>query len=74
MTSPDPNLTLWYAALTSPRGVKVRTTARATTLQKLYQARAAAKDPDLDGLSLVPSPADPNEIWIVKRNPDAQSE
>lgn len=66
----DPSLTLWYAALADPRGVRVRSSNRKLTLSKLYQARAAAKDPDLDGLSLVPSPADPDEIWIVKRKPD----
>lgn len=57
----------WYKALASPRGVKFTTPDPARAKQKLYEARKAAGDEALMGLSIVQSPFDENEIWILKR-------
>lgn len=58
-------LDLWYQAAASSCGVVVYTTDRDFLRQKLYAARASARDPDLDQLSLVLSPTDENHIWII---------
>jgi hypothetical protein len=57
----------WYAALRSPEGIVLRVSDFNAVRQKLYAARKEAMDPELDGLSLVQSPTDPNELWIVKK-------
>lgn len=59
----------WYNALRSERGVVIFSTEREKARQRLYAARAEAADPALEALSLVLSPTDPNEIWIVKKAP-----
>ncbi len=57
----------WYSALASgERGIKLETDNPTLAIAKLYAARKAAGDPDLDGLSIVRSPTAPNQIWIVK--------
>lgn len=63
----DSFLDLWYAALASAQGICIYTTDRDTLRQRLYASRALAKDPDLDKLSLVLSPADETHLWIIKR-------
>lgn len=62
-----PFLDLWYQALATPVGMAFTTNDRNALRQKLYAARAATGDPDLDKLSLVLSPTDENQIWIVKQ-------
>lgn len=59
----------WYVALRSPAGYCFRvTTGDVTTyLNKLYKSRADAMDPQLKTLSLVRSPTDEREVWIVHR-------
>lgn len=60
-------LQFWYQALAADHGLAVATTDRNAMRQKLYSARAAANDPDLDKLSLVLSPTDDAHIWIIKK-------
>lgn len=64
----------WYQALRSPAGVCLRTDDFEATRQKLYKARREVLDPDLDGLSIVQSPTDSNELWIVKKTHDPTSQ
>lgn len=59
-------LELWYQAIASDIGVCVETTDRHLMSQRLYAARAAAKDPDLDGVSIVMSPTDDSHLWLIK--------
>ena len=58
---------LWYAALASECGVIIRTDDPAFTKQKLYAIRKGLRDPDLESISIMTSPNDPNELWLVKR-------
>jgi hypothetical protein len=60
-------LEFWYAALNSEVGVCLRTNERDKLRAVLYKSRADACDPDLDDLSLVPSPTATDELWIVKK-------
>lgn len=64
----DDFLTPWYQALASDTGICLSSDDRDSLRQRLYAARAARGDPDLDGLSLVLSPADSTHVWIVKRD------
>ena len=65
---PAEGLEYWYQALgASGPGICIYASDRQRMVQKLYAARAEAKDPDLDSLSIVPSPTDDSNIWIVKR-------
>lgn len=67
-----PFLDLWYAAAASHSGIAILTDNRDALRQKLYAARAATKDPDLDKLSLVLSPTDETHLWIVKKDGKSQ--
>jgi hypothetical protein len=58
---------LWYAALASECGVAILTDDPAFLKQKLYAIRKGLSDPDLESISIMTSPTDPNEIWLVKR-------
>ncbi len=58
-----------YEALSKPFGVVVETDNPERCRQKLYAARRASADPELDGLSIV-IPGSPGEVWIVKKEPD----
>lgn len=58
---------LWFEALGSPFGIVVQCSDVERVRQKLYALRKELKDPDLDALSLVQSPTDPKQLWIVKR-------
>lgn len=60
-------LELWYRALAEPIGVILVTNDRDVLRQALYRARRASGDADLDGLSLVLSPTDDNQLWIIKK-------
>lgn len=68
-------LEMLYAALHSKSGcgVVVETDDVEYTRQKLYSLRK--QDPQLAVLAFVPSPTNPSELWIVKRQekPDAES-
>jgi hypothetical protein len=57
-------LELLYSALASQFGIRVSTSNLNLLRQKLYALRA--KHEELSCLSLVQSPFDPNELWIVK--------
>lgn len=55
-----------YNALASEHGIILATPEPEKLRQKLYQVRK--KDPELECLSLVISPTNPeSELWVVKR-------
>ena len=56
-----------YAALRSPHGVCLQTDDVERLRAKLYACRKAALDPELDCLSILPSPTDPSQLWIIKK-------
>lgn len=58
-----------YSALHSPLGIVIQTDNAERTRQKLYRARRELMNPELDKLSLVISPTDPSQLWIVKNDP-----
>jgi hypothetical protein len=57
----------WYSALASKIGVVIQTDNPDLCIQKLYAARRAAGDPDLDGISIIRAPNSPNELWLLKK-------
>lgn len=59
-----------YRAASTPRGIAVETDDVTRLRQKLY---ALMRDrPEFSNLSLIPSPLNPRELWIVnKEQPDA---
>lgn len=62
---------IWYAALSSRRGIIIRTDDPTFARQKLYAIRKGLNDPDLDNISILTSPERPDtELWIVKKTPD----
>jgi len=61
-------LEYWYQALESKFGIVIKTDSVSATLQRLYQARQASNDPELNKLHLRRSPVDPEAIWIVRNN------
>lgn len=63
-------LAFWHAALSDPRGRRIHTSDRKLLMQRLYLARKESKDEDLKALSIVFPASHPNELWIVKREPD----
>jgi hypothetical protein len=66
---------MWYSALASPHGVVIRTDDPHYTKQRLYALRKALADPALDTISIMTSPANPDDIWLVKRSRgDAEEE
>lgn len=71
MPPPISHLELWYRALAATHGIIVVTSDRDALRQRLYAARRAAGDPDLDALSLVLSPTDDSQLWIIKRSSNA---
>jgi hypothetical protein len=58
---------LWYTALASEYGIVVLTNDPIRAQQKLYEIREGLADPDLKSISIMTSPDDHNEIWLVKR-------
>lgn len=66
-------LEYWYRALRSEAGICLRSADRAHTIQQLYKSRQEAMDPDLKHLSIVQSPTDPAELWIIKKAPTDDS-
>ncbi len=59
---------LLYAAFASPHGIIVETSSVERLRQKLYTTRRELGDETLEALSLVPSPTNECELWIVKRS------
>jgi hypothetical protein len=57
----------WYQALGSPAGLKLRSKDVHRLRRFLWQARKRSKDRDLWSLSLVLSPHDRDELWIVRQ-------
>jgi hypothetical protein len=57
---------LLYAALHEPYGLIIETENFVLLRQKLYAARSELHDLDLEKLSFVQSPTDPNQLWIVR--------
>jgi hypothetical protein len=62
-----------YKALASPFGIVLRTSDVERARQKLYAARREACDESLNALGLTPSPTSPDELWIVKKAPNAET-
>lgn len=62
-----------YAALNEPIGVIITSEDRDHTNSKLIQLRKL-ESPTFDDLAFILSGSNPNEIWIVKKHPDAPSE
>lgn len=60
------SLNLLYEALGSPLGVVVQCDNAEKVRQKLYALRKEQNDPDLECLSFVQSPSNPQQLWIVK--------
>ena len=66
LTAAQPWLTYWYAALRHPLGIWLRTPEPARLSSLLYNARNAAKDPQLSTLTIRTSPLHPGqELWIT---------
>lgn len=67
-------LELLYQALSSDRGLVLQCEDCDVEQlrQKLYQERKKAQDVSLDVLAFVPSPTDPTQLWIVRK--DAMNE
>jgi len=60
-------IALLYNALHSPFGVILQTDDPERAKARFYSTRAKLNDPKLDCLSLVQSPTDPSQLWIVKK-------
>jgi len=66
----EPILNYWYRALASPLGGQLVVSDIDKARAKLYAVRREARDPDLDQISITPSPFDPMKLWLRKRGPD----
>jgi len=56
-----------YQALLSERGIVIETDSVEWLRAKLYASRRQTHDEDLMQLSLVPSPTNVNQLWIVRK-------
>jgi hypothetical protein len=64
-----PLIEILYRALAAPLGIVVETDDADFLRQKLYAARRALPEvEELGHLSFVPSPTNPQQLWIVNRN------
>lgn len=63
------SINLLYEALGNQFGAVVQCDAGSTekVRQRLYKLRTDHGDPDLDCLSIVQSPSNPSQLWIVKK-------
>ena len=68
------SLEFLYQALSASHGICVRSDDVPALQQRLYKVRREACDPALDVLSLVPSPTDSTELWIVKKGSSGAEE
>jgi hypothetical protein len=64
------DINLWYQALATPFGVIIETDDPERAKQRLYALRAKSPDSDLQSLSIITSPDNPKQLWIVKAKPD----
>lgn len=64
MTSPD-LLSFLYRAAATPHGISVETTDVTQLRAKLYSLMRDR--PEFSNLSLVPSPINPLELWIINK-------
>lgn len=62
-----------YAALQAPIGIVVKSEDREYSKNQFYRIRAERR-PAFNGLALVMSPSTHNEMWIIKKIPDAQAQ
>lgn len=60
-------LELWYAALRAEVGISIQTSDPKRLRERLYAARRAAEDEDLDTLFITLSPTSENSIWIMHK-------
>lgn len=59
---------IWYAALASECGIIISSGDPAFTRQKLYALRKELNDPDLEAISIMQSPTNPQQdLWLVKK-------
>ena len=66
---PGVSLNILYEALGAQFGVVLQCEGPSEKVrQKLYLLRKEHGDPDLECLSIVQSPSNPSQLWIVKRN------
>lgn len=64
-----PLLEYWYSALRERFGVKFQTSDPNRLRAKLYLARKTDPNPELQRLSIITSPANPDgELWIAFRD------
>lgn len=64
---PSVSLNLFYEALGAQFGVVVTCDGPPDKVrQKLYALRKDHNDPDLDCISIVQSPTNPSQLWLVK--------
>ena len=66
-------LLLLYEALRSQFGIIVAVNDAEFVRQQFYAVRRKAGDKDLDGVSIVVSPTNPNELWLVRNGKTKQS-
>jgi len=59
---------LLYQALASAYGIVVWSDNPDKLRQRLYVTRRDIGDPDMDCLSFLASPTNPEHLWIVKRH------
>lgn len=59
-------LSPWYQALATPLGIKLRSNDVHRLRSRLWTERKRSKDRDLWSLSLVLSPHDRDELWIIR--------
>jgi len=66
-------IALLYNALHSPFGVVFQTDDIERAKARFYSTRAKLGDPKLDCLSLVTSPTDSTQLWIVKKGKEDET-
>lgn len=70
----EPDLTfLWYQALSSERGIELLCSNTEAARRKLYEARKATGDPELNKITISVSPFDHRKLWLKKDKDDAQA-
>lgn len=74
MKGENPLVEQLYNALHSPRGVILRTEGKQQSLvASITRVRKELADPQLDTLTISPSPTDPQEVWIMHKEPQSES-
>jgi hypothetical protein len=61
-----------YNALNSRYGIILECDDRHALQKRLYKERDAAEDPELSVISLVFSPLNPRQLWLVKKQLDKE--